>query len=68
MLIDAINHIRGDNSSVIVAQVGTYLKQQNASNIPKKFGGKTWGIILKKYPDRFKVYMKGSSSMYVEIL
>lgn len=53
ILSNAIVATQGDEESAFVSRVGTYLKNQSGAYIPRNYGGKTWGEILKKYPLRF---------------
>lgn len=55
LLNDAINNTRADKSYCLVSQIGSYLKNKNSSYNPKNFGANTWGDIIKKYPDNFKL-------------
>lgn len=58
ILKNAIRHKKGDDDFALVAEVGTYLKNQNSSNA-KKYGYKTWGEIFKKLNNSFVVEMSG---------
>jgi len=55
ILKSAINSTKGDNDYVLISQIGTYLKNKEASLIAKNYGGNTWGDILKKFPNIFEV-------------
>ncbi|MEA2073603.1 MAG: NYN domain-containing protein [Campylobacterota bacterium] len=61
ILKNAVRHKKGDDDFASVAEVGTYLKNQNSSNATK-YGYKTWGEIFKKLSDSFEVEMTGKNS------
>ena len=53
ILINAIRHKKGDDEYALIAEVGTYLKNQNAVNA-KNFGNyKSWGEIFKELEQYF---------------
>jgi len=57
ILKNAIRHKKGDDDFAYVAEVGTYMKNQNAITA-KKFGNfKSWGEILKKLSSFFEIKM-----------
>jgi len=57
ILINAIRHKKGDDDFAYVAEVGTYLKNQN-SITSKKFGNyKTWGEVFKSLKNIFEIKM-----------
>lgn len=55
ILKNAINSIKGDTDYVFISQIGSYLKNKEASLIAKNYGGNTWGDIFKKFPNIFEV-------------
>lgn len=55
ILKSAINSTKGDNDYTLISQVGSYLKNKEASLIAKNYGGNTWGDIFKKFPIIFEV-------------
>lgn len=55
LLINAIKNTKEDKDYCLVSQIGTYLKNKNSSNNPKNFGANTWGDLIKKYPNDFKL-------------
>lgn len=65
---DAINQTKQDNGFALVAQIGQYLKNKNASYIAKNFGQNSWGDILKAYPDDFIIeYANDKSTLLAKI-
>jgi hypothetical protein len=50
-----ISILKGDNEYALISQVGSYLKNKEASLIAKNYGGNTWGDIFKKFPNIFEV-------------
>ncbi len=57
ILKNAIRHKKGDDDFALVAEVGTYLKNQNAIT-SKKYGNyKSWGEIFKELSDVFETKM-----------
>lgn len=56
VLINAIRHKKGDDDFAYVAEVGSYLKNQNSSNA-KKYGYTTWGEVFKDLKDTFETKM-----------
>lgn len=55
ILKGAINCTKGDNEYALISQVGSYLKNKEASLIAKNYGGKTWGDVFKKLPQFFEI-------------
>lgn len=65
---DAVNQTKQDNDFALVAQIGQYLKNKNASYIAKNFGKNSWGDIIKSYPDDFIIeYANDKSTLLVKI-
>jgi uncharacterized protein (TIGR00288 family) len=56
ILKNAIRHKKGDDDFALVAEVGTYLKNQNAINA-QKYGQKTWGDVFKNLKEYFEIKM-----------
>ena len=56
ILINAVRHKKGDDDFAYVAEVGSYIKNQNSSTA-KKYGFKTWGEIFKNYSTVFETKM-----------
>ncbi|WP_321779287.1 NYN domain-containing protein [Sulfurimonas sp.] len=56
ILLNAVRHKKGDDDFAYVAEVGTYLKNQNSSNA-NKYGFKTWGEIFKNLSSVFEINM-----------
>ncbi|MFT7860012.1 MAG: NYN domain-containing protein [Sulfurimonas sp.] len=54
ILKNAIRHKKGDDDFANVSDVGSYLKNQNASTA-KKYGYKTWGEIFKELEECFEI-------------
>ena len=56
ILKNAIRHKRGDDDYAFVAEIGTYIKNQNSVS-SKKYGYKTWGEAFKKLKQFFDIKM-----------
>ena len=56
VLKNAIRHKKGDDDYALVAEIGTYLKNQNSSSA-SKYGFKTWGEIFKNLNNIFEIKM-----------
>jgi len=54
ILKNAIRHKKGDDDFAYVSEVGSYLKNQNASLSAKKYGFKKWGEIFKELEKFFE--------------
>jgi len=57
ILKNAIRNKRGDDDFAYVAEVGSYLKNQNSVNAKKYGNYKTWGGIFKELQDIFEIKM-----------
>ncbi|AQW85003.1 putative LabA/NYN domain protein [Campylobacter pinnipediorum subsp. pinnipediorum] len=65
ILKEAINNTNDDGEYSLVSKVGMYLKNKNSSYNPKNFGARTWGNIIKKFPDEFEIcYLNKEKSMF----
>ncbi|WP_324172130.1 NYN domain-containing protein [Sulfurimonas sp.] len=56
ILLNAVRQKKGDDDFAYVAEVGTYLKNQNSSHA-NKYGFKTWGEIFKNLSSVFEINM-----------
>lgn len=56
VLTNAILAIKDNDDFALLAQLGTYLKNQSADYIPSNYGGNSWKDILKQYPQYFKLF------------
>jgi len=57
ILKNAIRHKKGDDDFAFVAEVGTYLKNQNAITAKKYGNYKSWGEIFKELDKFFEIKM-----------
>ncbi len=57
ILKNAIRHKKGDDDFAFVAEVGTYLKNQNAITAKKYGNYKSWGEIFKELDKYFEIKM-----------
>lgn len=57
ILKNAIRHKKGDDDFALVAEVGTYLKNQNAITAKKYGNYKSWGEIFKELDKYFEIKM-----------
>ena len=55
ILTNAIMAIKGNEDFALLAQIGTYLKNQSADYIPSNYGGSSWKDIIKQYPQNFEL-------------
>jgi len=55
ILKNAVRHKRGDDDFALVAEVGTYLKNQNSINAKKYGSYKSWGEIFKELDEVFEM-------------
>ena len=58
ILKDAIISTRGDEDFAYLSQIGTFLKNKNASLHPTNYGASTWSKILRRHKDIFYVSHK----------
>ena len=68
ILKNAVRHKRGDDNFALVAEVGTYLKNQNSINAKKYGNYKTWGEIFKELSEIFETKLlerNGNRSTFV---
>ena len=57
ILKNAIRHKKGDDDYALVAEVGTYVKNQNAITAKKYGNYKSWGEIFKELGKFFEIKM-----------
>lgn len=69
ILQDAIENKKDEKGFALVSQIGTYLKNKDASFLAKNYGFQTWGDAFKKYNSDFKISYSGErkSTMIVAI-
>ena len=69
ILQDAIENQKDESGYILVAEIGTYLKNKDASLIAKNFAFRAWGDAFKKYDSYFEIKYKDKkkSSMLVAI-
>ncbi|MCJ8326646.1 MAG: NYN domain-containing protein [Campylobacterales bacterium] len=58
ILINAINSTKGEDDYAYLAQIGTFLRNKNASLHPTNFGSDSWSNIFREYPAIFEVSYK----------